>query len=464
MGERRPRGRSSSGRVLRALAPYGCLAGFEEPSGSGEARARSAALLVDRLDEAGGVGLITGPSGAGKSRLLGSVCATLLERGVAVVRCGSSKVDGQRPVAGIAGRVPLDEWLGCLSRAGLADARLLATRAADLSVGEKARLSLALAFAARHSRSAGERPCWLVCDEFCSVLDRATAAGVASAAHRWAARTGARLIVASAHADLARLAGPRVIARVEPGGTVAIEQGAGVVRAGRVRTEAGSIEDYGALSRFHYRGARPVSVVRVLRATVADDASGRGVRRLAGVLVVSYPTLNGAWREFAWPGRYVGSPGARRRLARRLNKEVRRITRVVVDPRDRGRGVATALVRAYLDDPLTPATEAVSAMGRLSPFNRSAGMVEYALPPRAPDDRLGDMLDAMGLAPWMLLDGELIAGLRGTRDGAWLARELGVWGRAVGASVPVNMRTGTDALAPLAAARLCAPPIAYAHS
>jgi predicted GNAT family acetyltransferase len=112
---------------------------------------------------------------------------------------------------------------------------------------------------------------------------------------------------------------------------------------------------------------------------------------VVGVLVVSRPTLNGAWRELAWPGRYSGD---RREGARRLNAEVRAISRVIVRPEFRGRGIARRLVRAYLDRPLTPATEAPTSRGRSCPFFVAAGMTEYRLPAPAWDTRLMDALAA----------------------------------------------------------------------
>ncbi len=454
----------NDGRVLRAIAPYGEAALRAHEGFSHNCFARAAGALVDLLEHGtdGGIALVTGPSGAGKSSLLDAIGTRVEPSGARVVRADRLRCVRDRPVAGLARRTPIAEWLGCLSRAGLADARLFATRAGDVSEGEAMRLRLAFAFAALRGDADGAG--WLLCDEFCSVLDRATAAGVAAALHRWARATGMRVIVASAHADLTRLLGPDVVARVGHGGEVSIERGGGRVRAGRVMIERGTIDDYRSLAHMHYRGGRPASVAQVLRATVASE-EGSG-RRVAGVLVVAYPTLNGAWREMAWPGRYVSGPRDRARCARRLNREVRRLSRVVVDPRDRGRGIASRLVRAYLDDPLTSATEAVSTMGRLSPFGRSAGMTEYRLPPRPADDRLADMLNAMGLAPWELMDGARLGAVRASRDGLWLAEELRVWARAVRSSVPKPLRDAADpfAYASLAAGRLCAPPVAYAHA
>lgn len=445
-------------RVLKAIAPYGLAVPDSVPESAHTASAEAAASrLIGQLDDAPGLALLTGPSGSGKSTLIRAVQGKLAARGDTIVRADQIRLPSGRPLAGLASRVPLADWLGCLSRAGLADARLFATDAGVLSEGERARARLALAFA--RMNSAGRA--WLICDEFCSVLDRDTAAGVSSALRRWVTATGARVIVASAHADLDRLVGPDILVRTFPGAETEFSQGSGRARGPLVRIERGEWGDYRALAWFHYRHSRPASPCRVLRAVVAGAAGPR----VAGVLVVSYPTLNGVWREMAWPGRYVCGAAGRAACARRLNREVRRISRVIVDPRDRGRGIARRLVRTYLDDPMTPATEAVSAMGRLSPFGVSAGMVEYALGPRAADDRLADMLCAMGIEPWELMDLARTRRERTPRDIAWLGFELGVWARAVRASVPKPMRDAADVFeyAPLAAARLCAPPVAYAH-
>lgn len=452
-------------RLLRAIAPFGLA---PDPAGkiiAGErARAlRDGARLLDLLDglardRGGAVALVTGPSGSGKSARLARVGEILDARREAFTRADRARADASRPVAALRGGMPLDAWLGVLSAAGLAEARLLATPAGVLSEGERARLRMALAMS--RVRPGGV----LIIDEFGSTLDRATAAGVSASLRRWAGRWGVRVIIASGHADLARLLGPDLVLRTggTGGGGDAFEvrdQHLAVARGGPVRIEPGSPEDARALSRHHYRPGRAASPSRVLRAV------GEG-GRLLGVLVATHPTLNGSWREWIWPGRY--STGDKARRAARLNRELRRISRVIVDPRDRGRGVATRLVRAYLADAPTPATEAVSAMGRLSPFWVSAGMTAYDPPPRPADDRLADMLDAMGVEPWELLDPVRVDRLRVGRDraSALVRREMGVWARAVASSIPKPRRGWTDAmdLAALAGARLVSPPMAYGWS
>lgn len=179
--------------------------------------------------------------------------------------------------------------------------------------------------------------------------------------------------------------------------------------------------DYHALARWHYRGGRPATVARVLRA-IWRPPGRAGL--LAGVLVVSMPTLNGRWRPPV-PGE--SKPEA----ARRLNcprRGVRCISRVIVDPRFRGLGVATELVRAYLRRPLTPRTEAVAAMGPYSGFFERAGMRGVALPPSRRDAALLVALRRAGVRAWRLTDAAAVA--RVAAGSAELAAALRRWWRA----------------------------------
>lgn len=187
----------------------------------------------------------------------------------------------------------------------------------------------------------------------------------------------------------------------------------------RIAIQIGSIADYRALSRFHYLTGPPATHVRVLRAR--ESASGQ----LVGVLVVSMPTLDGSWRELAWPGRFRGPDRAQ--AARTINAELRTISRVVVDPRWRAVGVASRLVRSYLAHPLSHATEAIAAMGAACPFFKAAGMREYILPVRPADARLRDALHARRLRPGALYDHPCARRL--TSD-PFIARELRIWARS----------------------------------
>lgn len=177
---------------------------------------------------------------------------------------------------------------------------------------------------------------------------------------------------------------------------------------GEIEIGVGDLAMYDALSQWHYRAGRPATCVQVLVARARAGGGGRTDRRgCIGVLVVSMPALNGPWRERVWPGRYVPlarTRACRRACARALNAEVRVISRLVVEPRWRGRGVGRALVEAYLRTPLSVHTEAVSAMGRYCGVFAAAGMFEVECTPARRVVRLRARLRDMGIEPWRLSD------------------------------------------------------------
>jgi len=223
-----------------------------------------------------------------------------------------------------------------------------------------------------------------------------------------------------------------------------------------VRIETGTREELDGLMPFHYRSGRPATVERVLRAV--DSQTGA----LAGVLAVSRPTLNGSWRGHAWPGRFNGPDKIA--ATRRINDELRTISRVIVDPRFRGLGVASALVRAYLREPMTVCTEAIASMGGVCPFFASAGMAEYRVPPSVRDSRLADALAHAGIEPWRLATPELALD-RAVRNAgeAFIARELRMWARSSGGSSRLAKGPIEDIFG-RATRSLAGGTIAYAHA
>lgn len=225
-----------------------------------------------------------------------------------------------------------------------------------------------------------------------------------------------------------------------------------------LHTGPGRISDYDALARHHYRAGRPATIAPSLpgRPAILAVRDSRG--EAVGVLVASMPTLNGAWRGLAWPGRF--STGDPRLDAARLNREVRCISRVVVDPRYRGLGLASLLVREYLDHPLTPCTEAVAAMGRACGFFERSGMIAYHMPPTRRDARLLDALAAAGVEAWALLDPS--RAVDALHRAPWLAREVAVWANASRATRSLMAHDPCELLA-RAATQAANRPIAYAH-
>jgi len=390
----------------------------------------------------GAIALITGPSGAGKSTVLRAIAGGA--RATHAVIDHAAITLPERPAVALLGADP-DVAMRRLATTGLADARVFIRTPRQLSEGERWRLRLALALQrARRAR----KPALLIADEFAALLDRQAARTLARLLRRAVDRSGIAAAVATSHDDLAPHLAPDTVVRLGLGVPAQIS-GPMRRRTLDLSYAEGAPADYDALAQHHYRAGRPATLERVLTARAGAD--------LAAVLVVSRPTLNSPHRDLAWPGRYTA--GDKRARALHVNRELRTISRVIVDPRFRGVGVAVRLVARYLRDPLTPCTEAIAVMGDLCPFFERAGMTAYVLPPSARNARLEDALRAEHLEPSDLARPAVLT----DRASPFLERELRLWAAASSAT-----DRAADAplgrLAALAASRLHTQITAYAHT
>jgi ABC-type transport system involved in cytochrome c biogenesis ATPase subunit len=380
----------------------------------------------------GQIVMLTGPSGSGKSTLLRRVIGEAREKRWGVIDASSIRPGG-RVCVDLHPDVGLDETLGLLASVGLAEARVLVRRGEAMSEGQRDRLRLAraLANAIVERRRQPATPVLLAVDECCVRLDRMTARCVAHLIAR-SARAVPRMsvVVASPHEDLRGPCRPDVEVRCslhEAPVRVRPERGADgspvpvcIERVERREEMLGLVRRF---LRMHYRAGKPATIARVLAAREEDTGEP------LGVLVVSMPTLNARHRELAWPGRFEGMD--RRARARRLNDEVRCLSRTIVDPRVRGVGLATRLVRSYLDDPLTRCTEAIASMGRIARFHERAGMTPWVLPPDVADARLLDALAHAGIESWRLAQPRSAwHRLESGGHGGLIAREIDAWSRA----------------------------------
>jgi ABC-type ATPase with predicted acetyltransferase domain len=166
-------------------------------------------VSIDRLDEHrrthkcavevedGDIVYITGPSGAGKSVLLRE-----LQKGVPAderISIEQIALPGDKAAIDCIGGNPgtpgaVIDALLLLGTAGLSDVFCMLTPPADLSDGQKYRFRLAAALATG-------RRC-IFADEFCSNLDRITAAVIAYNVRRFAKRNKVTFFLASSHEDI----------------------------------------------------------------------------------------------------------------------------------------------------------------------------------------------------------------------------------------------------------------------
>lgn len=205
--------RPPSPRVLRAVSGFG-LAICRSPRthARDQRRYRTFAQMLDTRVGAGEIAFISGPSGCGKSRLLSAwrrLC-------VGAVTCQPIPAHVATIDAVPAG---LGVSLAALCRAGLADARVWPRDGCELSGGEAARLSLAIALTRAETRAAragaaSHTPITIFADEFLTPLDRPAARAIAMSLWAWARRAGIRLICAAANDDLAPFLRPALWVRL----------------------------------------------------------------------------------------------------------------------------------------------------------------------------------------------------------------------------------------------------------
>lgn len=162
-----------------------------------------------------------------------------------------------------------------------------------------------------------------------------------------------------------------------------------------------SVEDICLLSRYHYRPFPRQPYVRAWKICESPTEEG-GNESPIGVIVYSMPVLNCGTRRIATNGFFDG--GDKPLRLRRLNRYVRRISRVIMDPRYRGLGLASRLVRETMPMLEAPMVEATAVMGQLSGFFEQAGMRRFEVPLRPEAAALKQVLLKEGITEDLWID------------------------------------------------------------
>jgi len=162
-----------------------------------------------------------------------------------------------------------------------------------------------------------------------------------------------------------------------------------------------TFKEVSALSKYHYRALPNQPFVRAWKLT--KDGSKYGQREdLIGIITYSMPVLNSGSRRLATGGFFTG--GTKRMQLRRLNDYVRRIGRIIIDPRYRGIGLASRLIAETMPKLGVAMVEATAVMGRLSGFFERAGMRRFEAPIRPQAAALSQALKAAGIKERLWID------------------------------------------------------------
>ncbi len=141
--------------------------------------------------------------------------------------------------------------------------------------------------------------------------------------------------------------------------------------------EPGIAAHWHELAGYHYcdEKACAYKALYVLR----DTRIGRACKAydgIAGVIIYSMPVANIAARNIATNGYFTGI-GDRSMHLGLINKNIRCIRRVIIEPRYRGIGLAAKLVRETMPLLDVPIIESLAVMGNFNPFFEKAGMKPF---------------------------------------------------------------------------------------
>ncbi|MDD5327270.1 MAG: hypothetical protein PHY02_05590 [Phycisphaerae bacterium] len=125
-----------------------------------------------------------------------------------------------------------------------------------------------------------------------------------------------------------------------------------------------------------------------------------------GAIVYTMPSMGVELRNAATGDLFTGfDMGTRLSL---INKNIRLISRVIIEPRFRGLGLASRLVRETMPVMGVPIIEAMAVMGIVNPFFEKAGMQAFAanMPTRCV--QLVEAFSAVGVEKEELIDAEKV--------------------------------------------------------
>jgi GNAT superfamily N-acetyltransferase len=162
----------------------------------------------------------------------------------------------------------------------------------------------------------------------------------------------------------------------------------------------GCLDDYKRLARYHYRGSHlgPASAIFVL--------SRAGCKTPVGVIIYSNAPAVLELRNIAT--NHVFADLDRNTQLGLINANIRRISRVVIEPRFRGLGLASRLVRETMPLVNVPIVEALAVMGWVNPFFERAGMKAYKAQPSAASVQFVEALSIIGVEQSELIDPEQV--------------------------------------------------------
>ena len=172
----------------------------------------------------------------------------------------------------------------------------------------------------------------------------------------------------------------------------------------KVQIVPGCLDDYRKLAHYHYRDCRPGPFEKIF--VLRNESAGPARKKTIGVIVYSMPSPRLKLRSTVTDNFFGGFD--RNTQLELINKNIRCISRVIIEPRFRGLGLANQLVRQTMPKMNVPIIEAMAVMGRINPFLEKAGMRPFALKPPERFARLIEALNMIGIEDKDLIDSQKV--------------------------------------------------------
>ncbi len=162
---------------------------------------------------------------------------------------------------------------------------------------------------------------------------------------------------------------------------------------------------YETLGCFHYRKG-PLGPTTDIFAITDKHPLRRSIGPAVGVIVYRPPVANLAVRNDVTCGFFGGLDRASGLAL--LNEHVRCISRVIIEPRYRGLGLASWLVSETMPRVGAAMVEAVSVMGKFHPFFERAEMKAFEMTADVKTERMATALEAVGIDRRLWIDSEAV--------------------------------------------------------
>jgi len=170
----------------------------------------------------------------------------------------------------------------------------------------------------------------------------------------------------------------------------------------KLRIVRGCLDDYKQLAHYHYRDSRPGPYAAIFALKPNRTLAGVSGTEAIGVIVYAMPSPGLELRNVA-TGNLLAGFDKRTQLAL-INNNIRRISRVIIEPRFRSLGLASRLVRETMPQMNVPIVEAMAVMGLVNPFFEKAGMKTYEAKMPVRCVQLAEALSTVGIEKDLLID------------------------------------------------------------